>query len=33
MMAADEYARTDDVARKKFEELRGALDRSHGVPS
>jgi len=33
MMAADEYAKTDDVARKKFEELRGALDRSHGVPS
>lgn len=33
IMAADEYARTDDVARKKFQKLRGVLDRSHEVPS
>ncbi|WP_199512221.1 hypothetical protein [Nucisporomicrobium flavum] len=33
MMAADEYAKTDEVARKKYEDLKGALDQSHGVPS
>ena len=33
MMAADEYAKTDDVARLRYVELKAALDRSNGVPS
>jgi len=33
MMAADEYAMTDEVARARYLELKAALDRSNEVPS
>jgi hypothetical protein len=33
MMAADEYAKTDQAAARKYEELNAALDRSNGAPS
>lgn len=33
MMAADEYAKTDDAARRKYEALKGALDQANSAPS
>jgi hypothetical protein len=33
MMAAEEYAKTDDAARARYHELKSALDQSHGAPA
>ena len=32
MMAADEYAETDNGARLQFDKLRATLDQSHQAP-
>src|SRR6266511_2122846 len=33
MMAAEEYAKTDEAASARYHELKAALDRSHGAPA